>query len=146
MPLYFAYGSNRDRAAMARRCPQSTPLGTGRLARHRFIINADGYASVVRDPRRDVHGVLWDLALADLPALDRYEEIHRGLYVKINQPVIVAGGAKRALIYVGRSAQPGQPKPGYLEGILEAAAGWDLPLAYRGELAGWAAARARPGR
>ena len=24
MPLYFAYGSNMDRAAMAQRCPKST--------------------------------------------------------------------------------------------------------------------------
>ena len=27
MPLYFAYGANMDRAAMAERCPRSTPLG-----------------------------------------------------------------------------------------------------------------------
>ncbi|HEY6732614.1 MAG TPA: gamma-glutamylcyclotransferase, partial [Roseiarcus sp.] len=27
MPLYFAYGSNMDVAAMARRCPRSKALG-----------------------------------------------------------------------------------------------------------------------
>ena len=45
MPLCFAYGSNMDRAAMAVRCPASTPLGTARLARHRFIVTREGYAS-----------------------------------------------------------------------------------------------------
>ena len=57
MPLYFAYGANMDVAAMAKRCPSSKPLGLARLPRHRWIISADGYANVVRDPRRDVHGM-----------------------------------------------------------------------------------------
>ena len=56
MPLYFAYGSNMDRAAMVVRCPASTSLGPARLARHRPIVTAHGYAPVVRDPRRTVWG------------------------------------------------------------------------------------------
>ena len=56
MPLYFAYGSNMDRAAMALRCPASKPLGLARLMRHRFFIMASGYASVARDPTRCVRG------------------------------------------------------------------------------------------
>ena len=64
MPLYFAYGSNMDRAAMAARCPASKALGSARLARHRFIVTSDSYASVVRDPRRTVWGLLWDIAFA----------------------------------------------------------------------------------
>ena len=86
--------------------------GLGKLPRHRFLITTDGYASVVRDPARSVLGVLWDLALSDVPALDRYESLHTGLYTKITQPIIAPGGAKRALVYVGRSARRGQPKPG----------------------------------
>jgi gamma-glutamylcyclotransferase (GGCT)/AIG2-like uncharacterized protein YtfP len=79
MPLYFAYGSNMDRATMAVRCPASRALGIGRLPRHRFVIMQEGYASVVRDPRRSVWGMVWDLALADVPALDRYEGVGGGL-------------------------------------------------------------------
>ena len=75
MPLYFAYGANMDAGAMAARCPRSTLIGQGRLNRHRFIIMREGYASVVRDPTSTVWGVLWDLALADVPALDRYEGV-----------------------------------------------------------------------
>ena len=66
--------------------------------------------------------MLWDLALSDIPALDRYESLHTGLYTKISQPIVAEGGAKRALVYVGRSATRGQPKPGYLQGVLDGGA------------------------
>jgi len=130
MPLYFAYGANMDVAAMATRCPGSKPLGLARLPRHRFIVTTDGYASVIRDPRETVHGVLWDCALSDVRALDKFEDIASGLYVKINQPVIVEGGAKRALVYVGRSADIGKARPGYLEAVIASAKDWALPEAY----------------
>lgn len=145
MPLYFAYGSNMDRDAMAKRCPGSKAVGLGRLPRHRFLITSDGYASVVRDPRRTVHGVVWDLALSDIPALDRYESLSTGLYTKISQPVVMDGGARRALVYIGRSARPGKPKPGYLEGVLAAARSWALPREYLYELEHGEPAPRRPG-
>jgi gamma-glutamylcyclotransferase (GGCT)/AIG2-like uncharacterized protein YtfP len=120
MPLYFAYGANMDTEGMARRCPSSKPLGLARLPRHRWIISADGYANVVRDPRRNVQGMLWDLALSDVPVLDRFEDVPR-LYRKVVQPVIGEKGIRRALVYVGRSAEPGRPRPGYLDLVLQAA-------------------------
>ncbi|MCX7325824.1 MAG: gamma-glutamylcyclotransferase [Hyphomicrobiales bacterium] len=134
MPLYFAYGANMDVAAMAGRCPGSKPLGLARLPRHRFIITRDGYASVIRDPRASVHGVLWDLALSDVRVLDRFEEVDRGLYAKITQPVIAEGGPRRALVYVGASAEIGAPRPGYLESVLDSALSWGLPEAYTAEM------------
>lgn len=130
MPLYFAYGLNMDRAGMAQRCPNSRPLGLARLPRHRFIVSKDGYATVVRDARETVHGVLWDCSLGDIRVLDKFEDIASGLYVKISQPVIVPGGAKRALVYVGRSGEVGRAKPGYLEQVVAAAKEWPLPEAY----------------
>ena len=134
MPLYFAYGSNMDRAAMATRCPASTPIGTARLIRHRFVIMREGYASVARDPRRTTWGVLWDLAFADMPALDRYESAAGGLYVKVSQMVLTNKGPKRALVYVGRSAGAGTPRPGYLERVIAAAGEADLPADYIREI------------
>ena len=130
MPLYFAYGSNMDLAAMATRCPRSKPLGVARLPRHRFLINEDGYATIVRDPRADVHGLLFELALPDVPALDRYEGIGQGLYSKIIQPVLTAQGARKALVYIGRSSRPGVARPGYLEGVVAAARAAGLPEKY----------------
>lgn len=150
MPLYFAYGSNMDIAAMSVRCPRSTALGPGRLMRHRFVLMADGYASVERAPRSVVHGVVWDIALADMRALDEYEAIASGLYRKIQQPVFLSEPGKpargtRALVYVGNvSARPGSPVRGtgrvptdYLSGVVEAARNWGLPDAYLRELEGW---------
>ena len=137
MPLYFAYGSNMDRAAMAARCPASQPFGLGRLARHRFVVTREGYASVLRDPRRTVWGLVWDIAFADMPALDRYESVATGLYAKTVQPVLTARGPRRALVYVARSTVPGVPRPDYMEGVVAAAAEAGLPEAYRRELEAW---------
>ena len=131
MPLYFAYGSNMDAAAMARRCPASRPLGAARLARHRLAILQAGYATVERHPRSTVHGVLYDLALADVPALDRYEGIARGLYRKVMQPVLRKGaGPVTALVYVGVGPSGGEPRLGYMKGVIAAAETAGLPAAY----------------
>jgi gamma-glutamylcyclotransferase (GGCT)/AIG2-like uncharacterized protein YtfP len=131
MPLYFAYGANMDMQAMASRCPRSRPLGTARLARHRLFIMAEGFASIAQDPRANVHGVLWDLALADVPALDRFEDLARGLYRKIQQPVLREPfGSARALVYVGHWAEPGVPQPAYWRGVVAAARERGLPPAY----------------
>ena len=127
MPLYFAYGSNMEAAAMARRCPRSKPIGKARLERHKLAIMREGWLTVVRAPRSAVHGVLWDLALGDIPALDRYEGLPKGLYVKIVQPVIGPGGPKRALVYVGANCGPGVANPDYIAGVLAAARGSSLP-------------------
>jgi gamma-glutamylcyclotransferase (GGCT)/AIG2-like uncharacterized protein YtfP len=140
VPLYFAYGSNMDTAAMARRCPASRPLGLARLARHRFAILQAGYATVERDPRSIVHGVLYELALADIAALDRYEDIARGLYRKVTQPVLRKGGSPvQALVYVGAGPSGGQPRPGYMEGVIAAAESAGLPAAYIAFLQAFAA-------
>ena len=155
MPLYFAYGSNMDSAAMAKRCPHARFMGLARLPRHRFFIMSEGYASVMRDPRRSVLGVLWDLPLSDIPALDRYESLHTGLYSKISQPVIVdqpasgsmlvKGTSKRALLYVGRSGTAGKPKAGYLESVLSAARAQGLPDGYLYEIEHGEPAPRKPG-
>src|ERR1700733_3906507 len=124
MPLYFAYGANMDVEAMARRCPRSRPLGVARLMRHRLAIMREGWLTATRDPRGRVHGVLWDLALADVSALDRFEGLGDGLYGKAVQPVIAAAGPKRALVYFGRNAGPGLVDAVYIGAVVAAAARW----------------------
>jgi hypothetical protein len=135
MPLYFAYGSNMDVEAMRTRAPNSRPVCVARLPRSRFFIMEGGYASVMRDPQRSVHGVLWDLALSDVRLLDRYEDVASGLYKKIQQPVLRDGGVgARALVYIGNSVARGMPHPGYMESVIAAARAWSLPDAYIREL------------
>ena len=96
MPLYFAYGSNMNVDAMARRCPRSKALGLARLERHRLAVMREGWLTAVRDPRSAVHGVLWDLALSDVAALDRYEGVPQGLYAKLMQAVIAERAPRQA--------------------------------------------------
>jgi gamma-glutamylcyclotransferase (GGCT)/AIG2-like uncharacterized protein YtfP len=147
--LYFAYGSNMDRNAMLALCPKSRPLGLARLAKHRIFIMEEGYASVRPDAGGFVHGVLYDLALSDVAGLDRYEEVSRGLYRKVTQPVLRMGAAPvRALIYIGRSQNGAPPRADYWQAILAAAREWDLPQAYIAHLealGGVASVEAVPG-
>jgi hypothetical protein len=131
MPLYFAYGSNMDCAAMSRRCPKGLALGPARLARRRFFIMESGYASIVRDSSAEVHGVLYQLAFSDIGPLDRYEEVHSGLYAKITQPVFRdKGGPVHALVYVGSESRTGVPAAGYIETVVAAARAANLPAPY----------------
>ena len=146
MPLYFAYGSNMDVAAMALRCPRSRALGPARLVRHVFFIMEGGYASVRREARGEVYGVLWDLALSDMGALDAYEDVRSGLYRKLMQPVLRGQGAcARALVDGGGCVTPAAPLPGYMESVLAAARAWDFPDSYLRDLAAFLPPGARAG-
>jgi gamma-glutamylcyclotransferase (GGCT)/AIG2-like uncharacterized protein YtfP len=126
MSLYFAYGSNMDAGAMARRCPRSKALGLARLERHRLALMREGWLTAVRAPTSAVHGVLWDLALSDIPALDRYEGVAQGLYVKLTQAVIAERGPKQAIVYFGVNSGPGVPRAAYIAEVLAAARSWPL--------------------
>jgi gamma-glutamylcyclotransferase (GGCT)/AIG2-like uncharacterized protein YtfP len=135
MTLHFAYGSNMSRALMQPRCPSARVLGVAELMGYRFIISADGYASVLRAPGARVHGLLWRLGPRDLAALNAYESLATGLYRAEILPVRIGSRRVPALVYVGRSRIPGPPRPGYLELVLAAAEELALPAAYRRELA-----------
>ena len=127
MPLYFAYGANMDRAAMAKRCPRSRPLSAALMMRRRLAVMREGWLTVTPDSHGRVHGVLWDLALADAPALDRFEGVAEGFYVKAIAPVIAPEGPRRALVYIGANAGPGRPGEAYLRETLAAARDWRMP-------------------
>jgi len=71
--------------------------------------------------------VLWDLALSDVAALDRYEGLPQGLYSKVAQPVITPRGPRQAIIYFGANSGPGFARPDYIAQILDAARFWRLP-------------------
>jgi hypothetical protein len=135
MPLTFAYGANMDVTAMALRCPRSKPLGTARLMRHRLLVMREGWLNVTRDAHSTVYGVLWDVALADVAALDRYEGVGEGLYAKVLQAIVADGGAKRALVYFGANTGPGTARADYLKEVIAAARHWNLPTAALATLA-----------
>lgn len=141
--IYFAYGSNMDRALMRRLCPSAKESGAAVLAGYRFVITADGYASIVRRAGEAVYGVLWRVTERDVAALDAYEGLERGLYRKAWLPVCAAGRAKRfaALVYIARPRGEGRPRPGYLDRVIAAAREWGLPEDYVRSLMRWAPAQ-----
>lgn len=150
MTLYFAYGSNMERAAMTVRCREAQAIGAAVLPGWRFFIGVDGWGSVDPAPGNVVHGVLWKLTPRDRAALHTYELLHKGLYDVRTLPVLhrVDNGARRvpAMTYVLRRRSPGEPKPGYIELVVRAARDWNLPERYIASLArrarsGWVGQR-----
>jgi hypothetical protein len=124
MTLYFAYGSNMQRAAMKARCLGAQAIGPARLDNYRFFVGVDGWGSVKPAPGATVHGVLWRLTPRDVAALHAYELLHKGLYDVRRLPVRLGSRRLLAMIYLLRRRAPGRPKPGYVEMIAASARGW----------------------
>jgi hypothetical protein len=135
--LHFAYGSNMYRAVMHKHAPDAEPLGVARLANFRFVITADGYASVEPARAQFVYGVLWRLTPRDRVTLDAWENIAGGLYRAETMSVQEADRRRRALVYVARVRPEGQAKPGYMEIVIKAARAWELPADYIASLQHW---------
>ena len=94
--LHFAYGSNMSRALMAARCKGAQALGLATLPGWRFMINAEGFGSIARSPGDRVHGVLWRLTPRDLAAINAYESVDSGLYLR--RRLAGLGREKRVLL------------------------------------------------
>jgi hypothetical protein len=135
--LHFAYGSNMDRAVMRRHAPSAAPIGVASLANHRFVITADGYASVEPARAGRVYGVLWQLKPRDRIKLDLWESTASGQYRAAVLQVHFRGGRRPALVYVARPRGTGRPKAGYMELVIAAAAAWHLPAGYVASLREW---------
>jgi cation transport regulator ChaC len=141
MALYFAYGSNMDRAAMQQRCPGARAVGPAALEGYKFFVGLEGWGSVRPGPGDTVHGVLWRLTPRDIAALHAYELLHKGLYDVRVLPV--RQGARRvpALIYLLRRRIAGRPRPGYVELIASSARAWNLPERYIRSVERWSTSR-----
>jgi gamma-glutamylcyclotransferase (GGCT)/AIG2-like uncharacterized protein YtfP len=139
--LHFAYGANMSRAVMRKYAAGARALGVAELADHRFVITADGYASVEPERAAAVHGVLWRITPRDRVMLDAWESVSLGLYRAVTLSVRGAGGRVPALVYLARPGGQGRPKPGYIDLVVAAARQWDLPQAYIHELEAFAQPR-----
>jgi hypothetical protein len=130
--LYFAYGSNMDRAEMAMRCPGAMPLGSAVLAGHALDVNADGYVVARSAPGCDLPGILWRLDPRLVAILDRYELIDAGWYRRAILTVRGNGTARLALVYLaGRKAGRGAARRDHLlRVVIGSAASWGLPASH----------------
>jgi hypothetical protein len=143
--LHFAYGSNMSRAVMERHAPAARPVGVASPANHRFVISADGYATVVPARAQTVYGVLWRLTPRDRVMLDAWENVAARLYHAVFLTVRHACGRWPALVYIARSSREGRAKAGYVELVISAAREWDLPDDYVALLQRWRPAYPRGG-
>ena len=138
--LIFAYGSNMHAERMRLRVPGAAVRGTGRLRGYAFRMDKRGRdgsakANLAPDPTGEVFGVLWELSLAEVGELDRYE----GGYEREAVTVERADGRVRAETYVSRRLLEGAlPYDWYLEHILRGARDAALPSEYVAHLAGHA--------
>jgi len=146
MTLHFAYGSNMSKALMAMRCGQARPLGVATLAGWRFIIGRQRYGSIVPVRGHMVHGVLWKLSPRDLAAVNAYESVDTGLYLRRRLPVRYGDHVVQALVFVARVGGKGRPRPGYMRVVVESARDWQLPERYVRTLARWSRSRWRGAR
>jgi hypothetical protein len=135
--LHFAYGSNMHRAVMRTHAPHAEPVGAAALADFRFVITADGYASVAPKRGATVHGVLWRLTSRDRVTLDAWEGIAAERYRAAALPVSCAGCRRPALVYIARALPPGRAKAGYMELVIAAAQEWKLPTDYVSSMQQW---------
>ena len=111
--LYFAYGSNLWRQQMTRRCPEHHEVGTGCLTGWRWIITARGYASIVVSAGDYVIGTVYDVSVADVLNLDRFEGVAQGDYRKEKVAVDVDGHRLSCLVYIDNVVEEGDPKEEY---------------------------------
>jgi AIG2-like family len=135
--LHFAYGANMHRGLMRRHAAAAQPIGPAALAGHRFIITADGYASVAPALAQTVHGVLWRIMPRDRVTLDAWENVAGKLYRAKILPVRHAGRLRPALVYIARPCRTGLPKADYMELVVAAARAWQLPADYIASLQHW---------
>ncbi|MFB1294973.1 poly-gamma-glutamate hydrolase family protein [Mycobacterium sp. pW049] len=123
---YFAYGSNLCVQQMALRCPDATDPRRATLADHDWLINERGVATVEPFSGSEVHGVVWQVSDRDLATLDSAEGVPVR-YRRDEMTVLTEAGPSTAWVYIDHRVEPGPPRPGYLERILDGAHHHGLP-------------------
>lgn len=84
-----------------------------------------------------MHGVLWRLTPRDLAAINAYENLDSGLYLRRWMRVRLGATSKVALVYVMRRCPAGTARPGYIALVVGAAHEWNLPDRYIKSLQRW---------
>ena len=127
--LYFAYGSNMDVARLRERVSSARLTGISRLDGYRLaftrrsIRSHSGVADIISAPGFAVMGIAFEVAAAEVDALDRAEGLELPLpaYRRLTVSVRIYGrGASEALTY--RVVRPADreivPQSNYLDTML----------------------------
>ena len=135
--LYFAYGSNMDPEQMATRCLDARAIGPARLAGWRLTFTRDspgwggGVGHIELAPGDEVWGVLWEATESDMAALDEYEGVALGAYVRDRVSVVgAAGGPVEAEVYIAVPRGYKAPSRRYMDALIRGAESHGLPESY----------------
>lgn len=126
--LYWAYGSNLNKAAMAVRCPAARPFSRLTVGDGRLLFR--GVADVQPCEGREIPGALWEITRDCERALDLYEGVASGFYVRRWLRLRIDGAERPALYYVMSPDRIGVAPPSepYLETIIEGYRDFGLDL------------------
>jgi hypothetical protein len=128
--LYFAYGSNMNPGQMSVRCPSAQATAIARLDDWQVRIGVRGVATIVEVPNCQTWGVLWAVGPSDVRSLDVAEGVAQNRYRPEHLTVGGPEGAHTARVYIEDFIGDGDPRPGYLELILNGARHFNLPGPY----------------
>lgn len=140
--LYFAYGSNMSSARLRARIEGATSLGRARIADHRLVCNkagkdGSGKANLVRAPAQEAWGVVFRIARADWPLLDRCEWGYRRVVRSVTSE---SDDALEVQLYLARPplGEPPPPFEWYRAHMLDGALEHHLPESYVAAIRTWA--------
>jgi len=119
---YASYGSNLNLKQMSGRCPTATVVGESVIENYHLLFRG-GHDSAVAtiEPAKDekVPVLIWEVAPADVAALDRYEG-WPFLYHKEELKIRLNGKQIKAMVYIMNEGRPlGSPGCYYYSVILE---------------------------
>ena len=137
--LYFAYGSNMlsRRLRAPNRTPSAVAVGTGfvsgrRLTFHKVSTDGSGKCDieVTTNPNDRAYGVLFEIEVAEKPALDHAEGLGEG-YREERVEVAAGSSTHEAITYIATSKEPAlRPYHWYKALVVAGAVEHGLPESY----------------
>jgi cation transport regulator ChaC len=134
--LYFAYGSNMEKAQMQQRCPNHKFFSVARLDHYilTFTRYSDrwegGVADLLPERGKVVHGVLYDISLVDLKLLDQYTG-YPNCYMRGDLILETTSGERLpAMTYFAVRQGVVKPSRRYMDQVLKGARSYHLPKDY----------------
>ena len=121
---------------MASRTPGARALGPARLAGWKLTFTRDspawggGVGHIEPDGADEVWGVLWDLTEEHLRALDEYEGVDVGAYMRDRVSVTHDGRSLEAIVYVAVPRGFKAPSKKYVSALVRGAEDHGLPASY----------------
>lgn len=136
---YFSYGSNMSINRLRDRVPSATKIGTGTLKEHKLkfhkVSNQDGSAKCdaekTGNPDHIIYGVVYQIAAAEKPELDKIEGLGYGYDQKNVSIELQDGTIIAAFTYFATNIDSSlKPFDWYKKHVLRGARENDLPEEY----------------